>query len=75
MVFHNGNAYPAKDAMVWVDLHTIQRQPNLFPSPDEFIPERFLPAPHNWQEVLKKNKGFLKGLDSSSYARVSQLNR
>jgi cytochrome P450 len=50
---HNGTAYPTKDTMVWVNLHTIQRRPDLFPSPDEFIPERFLPAPNNWQEVPK----------------------
>lgn len=39
--------------MVWVVSHAIHRRADLFPSPDEFIPERFLPAPDNWQEIPK----------------------
>jgi cytochrome P450 len=39
--------------MVWVVSHAMHRDPNLFPSPDDFIPERFLPSPDNWQELPK----------------------
>jgi cytochrome P450 len=28
--------------MIWVNVHTIHRRADLFPNPDEFIPERFL---------------------------------
>jgi cytochrome P450 len=49
----DGHEYPAKGFMVWVVSHSIHRRPELFPSPDKFIPERFLPAPDNWQEVPK----------------------
>lgn len=30
--------------MIWVNIHTIHRRADLFPKPDEFIPERFLPS-------------------------------
>lgn len=39
--------------MVWVIAHSIHHRADLFPSPDDFIPERFLPAPDNWQEIPK----------------------
>lgn len=39
--------------MIFVHNHIIGRRADLFPSPDEFIPERFLPAPDNFQEVPK----------------------
>lgn len=29
--------------MVWINTHTIHRLASLFPDPDAFIPERFLP--------------------------------
>lgn len=43
--------------MLWINVHTIHRRADLFPSPDDFIPERFLPAPHNWpaQTQIPKN--------------------
>ena len=31
--------------MVWVSNHAISRRADLFPCPDEFHPERFLPSP------------------------------
>jgi cytochrome P450 len=48
--------------MVWINLHTIQRREDLFPSPDEFIPERFLPGPDAWQVITKDSwRPFEKG--------------
>ena len=62
-IIHDGRAYSTKeDAMIWINLHTIHRRHDLFPLPDEFIPERFLPAPNNWQEVQKDSwRPFEKG--------------
>ncbi|RFU32546.1 hypothetical protein B7463_g3778, partial [Scytalidium lignicola] len=52
-VTYNGQTYATEGHMVWVVSHAIHRRPDLFPSPEEFIPERFLPAPDNWQEIPK----------------------
>jgi cytochrome P450 len=52
-ITHNGVTYPADGYMLWVSVNGTHRNPDLFPSPDEYIPERFLPPPHNWQEVPK----------------------
>ena len=38
---------------MWAHTHGLQHRPDPFPSPDEFIPERFLPAPNNFQEIPK----------------------
>ncbi|PQE13973.1 cytochrome P450 71B25 protein [Rutstroemia sp. NJR-2017a BBW] len=50
---YNGKQYPTKGFMVMVSTHTIHRREDLFPRPDEFIPERFMPVPHNFQEIPK----------------------
>lgn len=52
-VIVNGQTIPTAGFQVWINSHTIHRQEEFFPSPNEFIPERFLPAPNNWQEVHK----------------------
>jgi len=49
----DGREYPTKGLSVWICNYALMHRADLFPSPDEFIPERFLPAPDNWQEVHK----------------------
>lgn len=53
VVNYNGETYPTKGFLVMMSTHTLHRRPDLFPSPDEFIPERFMPAPNNFQDVPK----------------------
>lgn len=50
---YEGKSYPTRGYLIIVHNHIIGRRADLFPSPDEFIPERFLPAPDNFQEVPK----------------------
>ncbi|EDN98258.1 hypothetical protein SS1G_13116 [Sclerotinia sclerotiorum 1980 UF-70] len=50
---YEGKQYPTKDFLVMVCVHTIHHREDLFPSPYEFIPERFMPAPDNFQEIPK----------------------
>ncbi|KAL9109700.1 MAG: hypothetical protein Q9227_005738 [Pyrenula ochraceoflavens] len=44
-------SYPTDNLIVTVNNYAIHRRPDLFPCPDSFIPERFLPAPHNFQDI------------------------
>ncbi|KAI9894092.1 MAG: hypothetical protein M1814_004862 [Vezdaea aestivalis] len=53
MMTLDGETYPAFNRMVWVVNHTMSRRQDLYPNPDEFIPERFMPAPDNFQTVPK----------------------
>ncbi|KAE9371570.1 cytochrome P450 [Stipitochalara longipes BDJ] len=49
----DGVEYPTKNTMIWPNVHTMHRRADLWPQPDDFIPERFLPSPHNFQEIMK----------------------
>ncbi|MCJ1313355.1 hypothetical protein MMC25_007033 [Agyrium rufum] len=40
-----GRQFPTAGCMVWGNPHTIQRDPAYWPSPDEFIPDRWLVPP------------------------------
>ncbi|KAL8801108.1 MAG: hypothetical protein Q9182_004701 [Xanthomendoza sp. 2 TL-2023] len=39
---YNGKEYPTEGYMVWAVSYAMHRQPELWPNPEEFIPERFL---------------------------------
>ncbi|KAK0120469.1 hypothetical protein ONS96_010683 [Cadophora gregata f. sp. sojae] len=61
----NGTSYNTAKTMVWINNHTMHRREDLFPCPDEFIPERFLPAPDTYpaqREIVKDSwRPFEKG--------------
>lgn len=41
----DGASYPTEGCLVWVSSQAMQRDPAYWPSPDEFIPERWLAGP------------------------------
>jgi len=52
-ITYEGIPYNIDGYQVMVISHTMHRNPSFFPSPEEFIPERWLPAPDNFQEIPK----------------------
>ncbi|KAK9326564.1 cytochrome P450 [Lipomyces starkeyi] len=42
-ITHNGKIYATTGFLVWVNNHALSRRADIFPSPDSFMPERFLP--------------------------------
>ena len=45
IVSEDGTSYPTDGCLVWSIAQAIQRDPTYWPSPDDFIPERWLAAP------------------------------
>ena len=45
VVAEDGKSYPTEECLVWSSPHTIQRSPDFWPRPDEFIPDRWLVQP------------------------------
>ncbi|KAK9369472.1 cytochrome P450 71B25 protein [Lipomyces kononenkoae] len=41
-ITYNAESYPTKGFLVWVNNHAISRRADIFPSPDSFVPQRFL---------------------------------
>ncbi|KAL3419819.1 P450 monooxygenase [Phlyctema vagabunda] len=61
-ITYNGVDYPTENFMVFLPTHTIHRRADLFPCPDEFIPERFITGPESYQEIPKDAwRAFEKG--------------
>ncbi|KAF8861636.1 cytochrome P450 [Acephala macrosclerotiorum] len=45
---YNGTTHPTVNTMVWINNHTMHHDATLFPDPNSFRPERFLPPNHPW---------------------------
>lgn len=45
VVAEDGRVYPTEGCLVWSSPHTIQRSPDFWPRPDDFIPDRWLVQP------------------------------
>jgi cytochrome P450 len=52
-IVYEGVTYDTEGFQVLVLSLCMHRNADYFPSPDEFIPERFMPAPDNFQEIPK----------------------
>jgi cytochrome P450 len=52
-IIYEGVTYDTEGFQVLVLSLGMHRNAEYFPSPDEFIPERFMPAPDNFQEIPK----------------------
>jgi cytochrome P450 len=52
-IIHDGKVYSTDGWLALVNFHTIGRMDTFYPCPDDFIPERFLPAPDNYQDITK----------------------
>ena len=45
MMAEDDRAYSTEDCVVWSSFHMIQRSPDFWPRPDDFIPDRWLVQP------------------------------
>ena len=45
VVAEDDGVYPTEECLVWSNPHTIQRSPDFWPRPDDFIPDRWLVQP------------------------------
>lgn len=45
VVAEDDRVYPTEECLVWSSPHTIQRSPDFWPRPDDFIPDRWLMQP------------------------------
>jgi len=52
-----GREYPTFGYLVWLIPHAVQRDPEYWPQPDRFLPERWLVSP---EDILHPKKGTLR---------------
>lgn len=53
LIADDGQAYPTKDCLVWGVHHGLQRNPDYWPHPDSFIPERWTVGPEHALHPIK----------------------
>ncbi|MCJ1345310.1 hypothetical protein MMC31_003517 [Peltigera leucophlebia] len=58
VVSEDGKSYPTDGCLVWSSHESIQRDPNFWPSPDSFIPDRWLAQPGDPMYPYSKLKRF-----------------